>query len=62
MVLLTDGVWGPLGPAGIDRAARSAFSKHFSETPSAILDAASRRGRGDDMTAVALRLGGTVTT
>lgn len=56
LVLLSDGAWGPLGSAGIDRAVRSAFSKHFSETPAALLDAASPRGRGDDMTAVALRL------
>ena len=58
LVLLSDGAWGPLGSAGIDRAVRSAFSKHFSETPAALLDAASPRGRGDDMTAVALRLTG----
>jgi len=30
--------------------------EHFSEVPDAVLDAASRTGRADDMTAVALRL------
>jgi serine/threonine protein phosphatase PrpC len=58
MVLLSDGAWGPLGSGAIDRAVRSAFSRHFSETPAALLDAASRRGRADDMTAVALRITG----
>jgi serine/threonine protein phosphatase PrpC len=56
LVLLSDGAWGPLGSSGIDRTVRSAFARHFSETPVAILDAASRHGRGDDMTAVALRV------
>lgn len=58
VVLLSDGAWSPLGLTGVDRAVRSAFPKHFSETPAAVLDAASRRGCGDDMTAVALRLTG----
>jgi serine/threonine protein phosphatase PrpC len=55
LLLLSDGAWGPLGLGGVDRAVRSALCRHFSETPDALLDAASRRGRGDDMTAVALR-------
>ncbi len=55
LALLSDGAWGPLGLPGVDRAVRSSLSRHFSETPGALLDAASRRGRGDDMTAVALR-------
>jgi serine/threonine protein phosphatase PrpC len=54
--LLSDGAWGPLGLPGIERAARSAALGHFSEVPSAVFDAASRRGRGDDMTVVALRV------
>jgi serine/threonine protein phosphatase PrpC len=56
LLLLSDGAWGPLGPSGIDRAVRAAFSRHFSETPAAVLDAAARHGRADDMTVVALRL------
>lgn len=56
VVLLSDGAWSPLGSAGVERAIRSALAKHFAELPQAILDAASRTGRGDDMTAVALRL------
>ena len=55
LVLLSDGAWGPLGSPGIERAVRTALAKHFSETPGAILDAASRHGYGDDMTVVALR-------
>ena len=56
LVLLSDGAWGPLGLPGIERAVRGAPARHFSEVPQAILDAASRRGCADDMTAVALRL------
>jgi hypothetical protein len=41
---------------GIEKAVRSAVLKPFSDVPAAVLDAASKRGRGDDMTAVALRL------
>ena len=56
LVLLSDGARGPLGSAAIEKAVRSATLKHFSEMPQAILDAASKRGRGDDMTAVVVRL------
>jgi serine/threonine protein phosphatase PrpC len=56
VVLLSDGAWGPLGLAGIERAVRAAATRHFSEVPGLILDTASQRGRGDDMTAVALRV------
>ena len=56
LVLLSDGAWGPLGSSGIERSVRASLSKHLSETPGAILDAASRHGRGDDMTAVAARV------
>ena len=58
VVLLSDGAWGPLGLNGVDRAVRAAFAKHFSETSSTLLEAASRRGCGDDMTAVTVRLTG----
>jgi serine/threonine protein phosphatase PrpC len=56
LLLVSDGAWTPLGSAGIERAVRSALMKPFADLPSAVLDAASRRGRADDMTAVALRL------
>lgn len=56
LLLLSDGAWGPLGSSGLDRAVRSALSRHFSEMSEALLDAASRHGCGDDMTAVTLRI------
>ena len=56
LLLVSDGAWTPLGTPGIERAVRSMGLKAFADLPAAVLDAASRRGRGDDMTAVALRL------
>ena len=56
VVLLSDGAWGPVGTPGVEKAVRSAVLKHFSEVPQALLDSAAKRGRADDMTAVALRL------
>jgi serine/threonine protein phosphatase PrpC len=56
LLLVSDGAWAPLGLAGLERAVRAMGTRPFAETPGAVLDAAGRRGRGDDMTAVALRL------
>jgi hypothetical protein len=39
----------------LTKAVQSAIGRHFSEVPPAILDAAGRTGRADDMTVVALR-------
>jgi len=58
VLLLSDGAWTPLSPELIRRAVVGAALNHFSEVPQAVLDAASRTGRADDMTAVALRLRG----
>lgn len=56
VLLMTDGAWTPLSPYLIEKAVRGVLLQHFSEVPSAVLAAASRTGRWDDMTAVALRL------
>jgi serine/threonine protein phosphatase PrpC len=56
VLLLTDGAWTPLSPYLIEKAVRGVLLKHFSEVPPAVLDAASRTGRWDDMTVVALRI------
>jgi serine/threonine protein phosphatase PrpC len=56
LLLVSDGAWTPLGTAGIERVVRLSGLKPFADLPAAVLDAASRRGRADDMTAVALRL------
>lgn len=56
LLLVSDGAWTPLGSAGIERAVRAVIAGPFADLPAAVLDAASRRGRADDMTAVALRL------
>lgn len=56
LILASDGAWTPLGTHGLERAVRSSFAGAFAEVPTAVLDAAGRRGRADDMTVVALRL------
>jgi len=56
LLLLTDGAWTPLNPYLLSRAVRSVEGEHFSEVPTAILDAAARTGRPDDMTAVAVHI------
>jgi serine/threonine protein phosphatase PrpC len=55
-LLLSDGAWIPLSLYLIQRAVVNSMIKHFSEVPHAVLDAAGRTGRADDMTAVALRM------
>jgi len=56
LLLMSDGAWSPMSPFQISRAVVGAALKHFAEVPQAVLDAASRTGRADDMTAVALRV------
>lgn len=56
LLLLSDGAWTPLNLYLLQKAVASAAVRHFSEVPAAILDAAGRTGRADDMTAVALRI------
>jgi serine/threonine protein phosphatase PrpC len=56
LLLVSDGAWTPLGTAGLERAVRARVTSSFADLPSAVLDEASRRGRADDMTVVALRL------
>jgi serine/threonine protein phosphatase PrpC len=55
-LLLTDGAWTPLNLFLLRRTVMSAAVRHFSDVPQAILDAAGRTGRADDMTAIVLRL------
>jgi serine/threonine protein phosphatase PrpC len=56
VIIATDGAWSPLGPVRLERVARKASFGHFSDVPPAILEAAGKNGRADDMTAVAIRL------
>lgn len=58
LLLMSDGAWVPFGSTYLfRRAAMSALTKHFSEVPQAVLDAAvSPPGPGDDMTVVAIRI------
>ena len=58
VLLMTDGAWTPLGPYLIEKAVRGAALQHFAEVPVALLDAAGKTGRWDDMMVVALRLVG----
>lgn len=55
-LLLSDGAWTPLGLYGLRKAVAAAASRHPSELPGAILDAAGKAGRADDMTAVVIRV------
>ena len=56
LLLLSDGAWTPLGPYRLKKVLPCMLGRHFSEVPQAILEAASRTGRADDMAAVAVRL------
>ncbi len=56
LLLLSDGAWAHLSPDRLIQAVSTAPSHLFSEVPRAILDAASRHGCLDDMTAIAIRL------
>ncbi len=56
LLFASDGAWTPLGTAGLERAVHTMLMRPFADLPPAVLDAASRRGRADDMTVVALRL------
>lgn len=58
VLLMTDGAWTPLSPYLIERAVRGVMLQHFSEVPVAVLTAAGKTGRWDDMTVVAMRLVG----
>jgi hypothetical protein len=55
-LLMTDGAWTPISPYVTEKALHGVFLQHFSEVPSAMITAASRTGRWDDMAVVALRL------
>jgi hypothetical protein len=56
VMLLSDGAWTPLGLYGLRKAVQGIIGRHFSEVPIAILEAAGKSGRLDDMTAIAIRV------
>ncbi len=56
LLLLSDGAWTPLSLYVLQKVVATASLRHFSDVPSAILDAAGKAGRADDMTAIAVRL------
>jgi len=58
VLLLSDGAWAPLGMARLRAVLAAGLARDAADLPGSILDAAGRGGRGDDMTAVALRLRG----
>lgn len=56
LLLMSDGAWTPLGGVYLlKKAVLGAAGRHFSEMPQAILEAAGKTGRADDMTVVAVR-------
>ena len=56
LLLLSDVARMSLGPCPLKTAVTSALARDFPDVPEAILQAAGRSGRADDMTAVALRV------
>jgi serine/threonine protein phosphatase PrpC len=56
LFLLSDGAWTSLSTDLLRQLASAEATRHFSDVPAAVLDVASRHGRSDDMTAIALRL------
>jgi hypothetical protein len=54
LLLMSDGAYGPFSMYALKNAIVGAASRHFSEMPEAILNAA--KNREDDATVVALRL------
>jgi serine/threonine protein phosphatase PrpC len=56
LLLLSDGVWAHISLELLQRSILPSAARHFSDIPSSILDAASRHGRPDDMTVIALRI------
>ena len=56
LLFLSDGAWTPLSLFQLNRAVASVALTSFAEVPQAVVDAASRTGRADDMTVVALRV------
>jgi serine/threonine protein phosphatase PrpC len=55
VLLMTDGVWGPLTPSAIHATVMACTLSHLADLPPALLDLAGARERADDMTVVALR-------
>jgi serine/threonine protein phosphatase PrpC len=56
LLVLSDGAWTPLNPYVLRKEVQAALPRGFAEVPSAILAAAGRAGRADDMTAICLRI------
>ena len=56
LLLLSDGAWTPLGLYILKKTVLAArIGRSFSDLPQAVLDAAGKCGRADDMTAIAVR-------
>ncbi|HEY8549639.1 MAG TPA: SpoIIE family protein phosphatase [Vicinamibacterales bacterium] len=55
VLLMSDGAWKPLSITEIHRLVMTWTLQHLADLPAALLDLASRHGRADDMTVVALR-------
>jgi serine/threonine protein phosphatase PrpC len=56
ILLMSDGAWTPLPPPAIQRIVMGLTTRHLSDVPPALLDAAGAKGRIDDMTVVAMRI------
>jgi serine/threonine protein phosphatase PrpC len=56
MLLMSDGAWTPLNQYRLQKIISRTTFEHPSDLPGNILDEASRAGRADDMTVVAIRV------
>lgn len=55
LLLLSDGVWTALNGDMLGKTVVAARSRDFADVPTAIIEAASKTGRRDDMTVICLR-------
>lgn len=56
LLLLSDGAWTPLNKYRLQNILSAFTLQHLAELPGAILDEASRVGRADDMTVIAMKV------
>jgi len=56
LLLMSDGAWTPLNKYRVQKILSAYTLKHLADLPGAILDEASRAGRADDMTVIAMKV------
>lgn len=56
LLLMSDGAWTPLNKYRVQKILSAYTLKHLADLPGAILEEASRAGRADDMTVIAIKV------